>query len=546
VSISPLTVAMNGDSYRCIVTNSIGSVTSSAATLSVVNGLGAPVIVGQPLPTTVATGLTAVISVAATGSSPLSYVWQTYENDAKAWFNVSDTILEVFSPPSYYVTPSPPVYTGYYSATLRINTSAAIVSGPILNGKIFRCVVTNHEGSTTTNSVALTVLPLPLFTIQPVSQAVLVGGQVTLAGGTNSNPAATYQWQRDGIDIVGATSATLTLTNLQATDAGSYVLVATNAYGSVISTPAVLVIISSIGTSGPILGDFDGDGKADLIWTNAATGERSMWFLNGNAVGGGTTLGVVPVEWVVSATADFDGDGKADIFWTNTATGDRAIWLMNGSVRRTNTFMGTVPTDWVISGTGDFDGDGKADLVWTNSTTGDRAMWLMNGNSVKGGGYLGTVPIAWQISGVGDFNGDGKADLIWSNIATGEHSMWFQNGSATISGATLNTVPVAWQINGVGDFNGDGKADVFLTNTVSGDRVIWLMNGSTIATNAFMGTVSVEWAISGTGDFNADGKKDVFWTNTSTGDRALWLLNGSTVTGGGFMGTVPTVWKINN
>ncbi|MEO9113702.1 MAG: MBG domain-containing protein, partial [Lacunisphaera sp.] len=171
---------------------------------------------------------------------------------------------------------------------------------------------------------------------------------------------------------------------------------------------------SSVAGSVKALGDFDGDGKADLVWSNAGNGERSMWLMNGGGMKAGATLGFVPMEWVVSATADFDGDGKADIFWTNTLTGDRAIWLMDGSVMRSNTFMGTVPVAWVISGTGDFDGDGKQDLVWTNTTTGDRSMWLMNGNAVKGGGYLGTVPVAWQISGVGDFDGDGKADLLWS------------------------------------------------------------------------------------------------------------------------------------
>ncbi|MEO6996241.1 MAG: immunoglobulin domain-containing protein, partial [Lacunisphaera sp.] len=97
------------------------------------------------------------------------------------------------------------------------------------------------------------------------------------------------------------------------------------------------VVASSVASS-QVLGDFDGNGMADLVWTNTQTGERSMWFLNGNMTSGGASLGVVPVEWVVSATADFDGDGKADIFWTNTITGDRAVWLMNGSTMRTNTF----------------------------------------------------------------------------------------------------------------------------------------------------------------------------------------------------------------
>ncbi|MEO6992278.1 MAG: immunoglobulin domain-containing protein [Lacunisphaera sp.] len=408
---------------------------------------------------------------------------------------------------------------------------------------------TVYIADTGNHAIRKAILPSPMapsIASQPASSTAMSGNSVTFIVTAGGTPTPTFQWQKNGVNISGATGNTYKIGPVAESDAGSYRVVVTNSVGTVISSGAVLTVVAAPDASSQVLGDFDGNGTADLVWTNTQTGERSMWFLNGNTTSGGASLGVVPVEWVVSATADFDGDGKADIFWTNTITGDRAMWLMNGSAMRTNTFMGTVPTDWVISGTGDFNGDGKADLVWTNTTTGDRAMWLMNGSTVLGGGYLGTVPVEWNISGVGDFNGDGKADLIWSNTVTGERSMWFQDGSTTIGGSTLNTVPVVWAISGVGDFNGDGKADVFLTNTVTGDRVIWLMNGSTITTNAFMGTVPVEWTVSGTGDFNDDGKKDLFWTNTVIGDRAMWLINGATVTGGGFMGTVPTVWKINH
>ncbi|MEO6992788.1 MAG: FG-GAP-like repeat-containing protein [Lacunisphaera sp.] len=488
-----------------------------------------PNITSPPSSARVPEGGTITFSAAAQGYPAPTYWWQYSPNVEGLWITVG----------------TDDVYSGASTNSLTLtNVTSA------MDGYQYRCVATTDGGFHTAISSAATLAvdpaTYPVITKQPVGEAVYVGGSVTFSPVVVAGATPTYQWQKNGINIVGATNATLALADIQAADAGSYTLVATNTFGSVTSTAAVLTVISSTGTFGRVLGDFDGDGKADLIWSNAATGERSMWLMNGSEMKAGASLGVVPAEWVVSATADFDGDGKADIFWTNTVTGDRAIWLMNGSTMRTNTFMGTVPTDWVISGTGDFDGDGKQDLVWTNTTTGDRAMWLMNGSAVKGGGYLGTVPVEWIISGVGDFNGDGKADLIWSNIATGEHSMWFQNGSTTVSGATLNTVPVAWVISGVGDFNGDGKADVFLTNITTGDRVIWLMNGSTTTTNAFMGTVPVDWTISGTGDFNGDGKKDIVWTNTVTGDRAMWLLNGGTVTGGGYLGTVPVEWKINN
>ncbi|MEO6996083.1 MAG: FG-GAP-like repeat-containing protein, partial [Lacunisphaera sp.] len=233
--------------------------------------------------------------------------------------------------------------------------------------------------------------------ISPSGLVTTVGGTVGVSG------------SQDGLGSAALFTGVYGL----AVDGSGLIYVSDSTNNTIRVGTATSIYPLSVAASKP-LGDFDGDGKADLVWTNTVTGERSMWLMDGSGMKAGASLGVVPVEWVVSATADFDGDGKADIFWTNTVTGDRAIWLMDGSSMRLNTFMGTVSADWVISGTGDFDGDGKQDLVWTNTTTGDRAMWLMNGNAVKGGGYLGTVPVAWQISGVGDFDGDGKADLLWS------------------------------------------------------------------------------------------------------------------------------------
>jgi hypothetical protein len=81
----------------------------------------------------------------------------------------------------------------------------------------------------------------PTLTSQPTSQTVPVGGSATFtvaADGSN----LVYQWKKDGADLAGANTATLTLNPVQATDAGSYTAVVSNANGSVTSNPATLVI----------------------------------------------------------------------------------------------------------------------------------------------------------------------------------------------------------------------------------------------------------------------------------------------------------------
>ena len=111
-------------------------------------------------------------------------------------------------------------------------------------------------------------------------------------------------------------------------------------------------------------------------------------------------MGVVPVEWGISGTGDFNGDGKADILWSNTLTGDHAMWMMSSGTIALNAFVGTVTVDWKISCTDDYNGDGKSDILWTNTLTGDRAVWLMNGSTMSAGSsYLATIGVEWNAGG---------------------------------------------------------------------------------------------------------------------------------------------------
>jgi len=89
-------------------------------------------------------------------------------------------------------------------------------------------------------------------------------------------------------------------------------------------------------------------------------------------------------DWVIQDVGDFNADGKADILWRNSTTGEVVIWLMNGTTMTSSTSLGNVSSDWSIAGVGDFNGDGYADILWQN-TSGELYLWLMNGTTIAAG-----------------------------------------------------------------------------------------------------------------------------------------------------------------
>ncbi|HEX2099147.1 MAG TPA: immunoglobulin domain-containing protein, partial [Candidatus Synoicihabitans sp.] len=93
----------------------------------------------------------------------------------------------------------------------------------------------------------------PAFTTHPQSQTVAAGSNVTFTVTVTGSPVPTLQWRRDGTNLAGATSASLALTNVQAANAGSYTVVATNAAGSATSNPATLTVTTGGGTSAPTI-----------------------------------------------------------------------------------------------------------------------------------------------------------------------------------------------------------------------------------------------------------------------------------------------------
>ncbi|OYE06697.1 FG-GAP-like repeat-containing protein [Nostoc sp. 'Peltigera membranacea cyanobiont' 232] len=281
------------------------------------------------------------------------------------------------------------------------------------------------------------------------------------------------------------------------------------------------------------VGDFNGDGKADILWKDSQ-GKTAIWLMDGlKILNQAYSQSVDPKSgFQVQGIGDFNGDGKADVLWKDSQ-GKTAIWLMDGLKIANQAYSQSIDpkSGFEVKGIGDFNGDGKDDVLWRDNQ-GNNAVWLMDGLKIAKQGFTQFVDpkSGYEIKGVGDFNGDGKADVLWRD-QVGNNTIWFMDDGFKVSperqGTTQFVDPLlGWQVKGVGDFNGDGKADIFWQDNF-GQTAIWQMDGLKVASQSWSQAVepALGWQFSGIGDFNNDGAADILWRNKD-GNTDEWLMKG--------------------
>ena len=107
----------------------------------------------------------------------------------------------------------------------------------------YRVVVTDNTGPGTNAAATLTVRVPPSVTQPPVGLTVLAGGSSNFTVTATGTLPLNYQWQRNGTNIAGATSAIYAFTNAQPSAAGNYTVIITNLAGSVTSPSAGLTVL---------------------------------------------------------------------------------------------------------------------------------------------------------------------------------------------------------------------------------------------------------------------------------------------------------------
>jgi hypothetical protein len=197
------------------------------------------------------------------------------------------------------------------------------------------------------------------------------------------------------------------------------------ASGPVVSfhTLPALQVQTPIPGSTRVPGDFNGDGTSDLLWFNPSETTLGYWLMQAGvptqfdlAV---SRIGIrsykITPGYFVGAVGDLDGDGFADLVFTSSA---HDLWLWTN--RHHGTFASRriydYPSGWQLIGAGDINGDGRDDLLWLDEDTSQFGYWLMDGHTRIGSRVFGIAPGYYPI-GLGYYTPSNRLSILWTSAA---------------------------------------------------------------------------------------------------------------------------------
>jgi hypothetical protein len=270
------------------------------------------------------------------------------------------------------------------------------------------------------------------------------------------------------------------------------------------------------------LGDWDGDGKSDIVVYNSA---NAVGYIGKN-YGGGFTF--ASLFWGPGynrvLSGDLNGDGRADFILHRTSDGTTytAISNWDGTFNYQYSLVSVGFSDMIAA---DFNGDGMSDVLFYRTSDGKAFVGTSNGT----GGFAFsplTIEPGYTYIDTGDVNGDGKADVMFYASGSGTAKVGLSTGNSF--SFTTNYWSHGFTATKFLDFDGDGKADLALYNRNNAIGYLGVGDGTG---NFTFG--SLFWGLGmdnvQTVDLNGDGKMDVILYNSTNGSSYTGISSGSVI-----------------
>lgn len=278
--------------------------------------------------------------------------------------------------------------------------------------------------------------------------------------------------------------------------------------------------------------DLDGDGRADLLLRDRSDDNQKLVLVLSTP--GGMTRGrlrlAVGLPPLDVRSGDFNADGRDDILSRNLETGEVRIRLMDGIQPIAQGMVEdiTASPSSRLEEVADFDGDGSDDLLFHDSSTRTWSIYFMRGlrtYALRSGDLAFARSAALQLVAARDFDGDGRADLLFRNTTTLKWVMHRLDGLESRGAEAVPDLPVdpSWRLVAAEDLNRDGRTDLQFRDLDSGAWEVRFMDGVTATNSSGPAWLldEVAWRPQAVADFNGDGHLDVLLQRADTG--ALWV-----------------------
>jgi hypothetical protein len=361
------------------------------------------------------------------------------------------------------------------------------------------------SGDQTSVSAAVTV------TVTPAQAGGYGTPASSLTPGVDSTAVVLADFNADGF-------ADLAVVNYSATGSAGSVSIFLGVGNGTFTSPGTSPFVVGVNPTAIAVGDFNNDGKPDLVVSNYGSSNVSLLLGNGDGTFQPAISVPAGLDPLGIAVGDFNGDGFLDIAVINSGSNQVSIipGLGNG------TFQNAVSTTITAGGlraitVGDFNFDGKPDVAIT--ATGGVIVAFGNGN----GTFSNAVD---YVTGTGTFAvtsgyfvnaSPTLQDLVVVNSQDNSVSVLLGGANGTFSAASSYPVGAFPQSAVVADFNGDGFQDIAVANEGSNNVSILYGNGQGgfgAAVNYAGGTAPVALAA---GSFNATGQTDLAVIDYSSG-----------------------------